>query len=420
MNTQDLYGPWKGHIAIQGQQLEVLLNFYEEDGLRATIDIPQQHAYDLPLQRVQVEEETVSFVLETGGSPARFEGSFVGEQLQGSFVQGPAVGTFTVERFVEEGRPGGEPDHPDAHESDDVVAIEEPAELAVDGGTVHGTLARPRKPAPTPVVLIIPGSGPTDRDGNSPLLAGKNDSLRLIAMELARAGIASLRYDKRGIAKSRPAAPSEDDLRFEDYVRDAVGWIRQLRQDERFDQVAVLGHSEGSLVGILASREADPAAFVSVAGAARPAAEILREQLAGLPDELRKEAQDVMETLEAGELPGTVSSELAPLFRQSVQPYLASWFCYDPVEEIRKLQMPVLVVHGERDIQVPVSSARRLHAAASSSSLLIVSGMNHVLKDAPADREGNVAAYSNPDLPLSTEFATGLVSFLHRAFSQDR
>jgi hypothetical protein len=301
---------------------------------------------------------------------------------------------------------------------DDVVAIEEPAELQVDGKTVHGTLARPRKPAPTPVVLIIPGSGPTDRDGNSPLLAGKNDSLRLIAMELARSGIASLRYDKRGIARSRAAAASEEDLRFDDYVQDAIHWVRQLREDERFHQIAVLGHSEGSLVGILAAQEANPAAFVSVAGAARPASELLREQIAGLPAELRAEAEDVLQALEHGELPGSVSEDLAPLFRQSVQPYLRSWFRYEPVEEIRKLQMPVLVAHGERDIQVPVAAAKKLHRAAPSSTLLIVAKMNHVLKDAPADRQGNVAAYSNPELPLSVEFVTGLVSFLHRAFSQ--
>jgi hypothetical protein len=418
MDKQKLYGPWKGHIHIQGQQLEILINFYEEEGLQATIDIPQQHAYDLPLQRVSVADDSVSFVLETGGSPARFEGAFVGEQLQGSFAQGPATGTFTASRYVEEGNPGGEPDRPEADALDDVVAIEEPAELQVDGKTVHGTLARPRKPAPTPVVLIISGSGPTDRDGNSPLLAGKNDSLRLIAMELARSGIASLRYDKRGIAESRAVAPSEAQLQFDDYVRDAAQWLRQLRQDERFDQVAVLGHSEGSLVGILAAQEADPAAFVSVAGAARPAPELLREQLAGLPTDLRKEAEEALQALEQGEPAGSVSAELAPLFRESVQPYLRSWFCYDPVEEIRKLRMPVLVAHGKRDIQVPVAAAKQLHEAAPSSSLLIVPEMNHVLKDAPADREGNVAAYSNPELPLSNEFATGLVSFLHRAFSQ--
>jgi hypothetical protein len=237
-------------------------------------------------------------------------------------------------------------------------------------------------------------------------------------MELARSGIASLRYDKRGIARSRAAAASEEDLRFDDYVQDAIHWVRQLREDERFHQIAVLGHSEGSLVGILAAQEADPPAFVSVAGAARPAPELLREQIAGLPAELRAEAEDILQALEHGELPGSVSEDLAPLFRQSVQPYLRSWFRYEPVEEIRKLQMPVLVAHGERDIQVPVAAAKKLHRAAPSSTLLIVAKMNHVLKDAPADRQGNVAAYSNPELPLSVEFVTGLVSFLHRAFSQ--
>ena len=164
--------------------------------------------------------------------------------------------------------------------------------LETPTGTVHGTLLLPAGRGPHPVALLIAGSGPTDRDGNSAALPGQNNSLKLLAEGLAERGIASLRYDKRGIAESAAAAPSEADLRFETYVEDAAAWVGQLHADERFTSVTVIGHSEGSLIGMLAAPEAD--AFVSVAGIARPAPEVLRDQLRPqLPPELWDESERI-------------------------------------------------------------------------------------------------------------------------------
>lgn len=299
--------------------------------------------------------------------------------------------------------------HEGARAQEEAVALETPT------GTIHGTLLLPdRGEAPYPVVLIIAGSGPTDRDGNTQGLPGRNDSLKLLAQGLAARGVASVRYDKRGIGASAPAAISESDLRFEYQIDDAVGWIRMLRDDRRFSTVTVVGHSEGSLIGMVAARQAEADAFVSVAGAGRPAADLLRDQLAGnLPPALLEEAESILATLEAGHLPDSVSSGLVALFRPSVLPYLVSWFRYDPAAELARLEIPVLIAQGTTDVQVDTAEARILADARPSARLLIVEGMNHVLKEAYGDRfEQLRTAYVDPSLPVVRELVEGIADFV--------
>jgi uncharacterized protein len=158
--------------------------------------------------------------------------------------------------------------------------------ITTSTGTLYGTQIIPTSNASEPVVLIIAGSGPTDRDGNNPL-GGQNNSLKLLAEGLAGRGIASIRYDKRGIGESSAAGPEEVDLRFDTYVEDAALWIQQLQADSRFSSVTVIGHSEGSLIGMLATQKTGADAFVSIAGPAQTASQVLRDQLRPrLPDAL--------------------------------------------------------------------------------------------------------------------------------------
>jgi pimeloyl-ACP methyl ester carboxylesterase len=288
-------------------------------------------------------------------------------------------------------------------------------ELAVPGGRVSGSLLMP---APVngqvPVALIIAGSGPTDRDGNSPGPAGKRNSHRMVAEALAAQGIASVRYDKRGVAASAIKGLKEVDLRFEDFVADASAWIIQLRNDARFSSVTVIGHSEGSLIGMLAARAARADAFISLAGIARRPSDILRDQLRVQPltVELASASEAILKGLEAGKTTAVVPPTLAALFRPSVQPYLISWFAYTPSAEIAALRVPALLVQGTTDIQVPVTEAEALKAARPEATLKVIEGMNHVLKTAPANRAANIATYSDPDRPLAPELAPSLVSFI--------
>ncbi|NLX63119.1 MAG: alpha/beta hydrolase [Tissierellia bacterium] len=289
--------------------------------------------------------------------------------------------------------------------------IEEDYNLKVDEGEIHGTLMMPKDAESSTVALIIAGSGPTDRNGNNPS-AGENNSLKMMAEALAKEGISSVRFDKRGIGVSAYLVEREEDLIFEDYVNDVVGWIEKLREDNRFEKLVVIGHSEGALIGAAAVKKADVDGFVSVAGAGYSAYETLERQLKAQSEEVFQLCKPIMDELMEGNLVENVPEGLYSLFRPSVQPYLISWFKYDPVEEISKIEKPVLIIQGDNDIQITVEDANRLHEGNPASKLVIIEGMNHILKDAPKDRDKNVATYNNPTLPLNEEFVEELIKFI--------
>ncbi|MEO5798935.1 MAG: alpha/beta fold hydrolase [Gemmatimonadales bacterium] len=292
-------------------------------------------------------------------------------------------------------------------------------ELVTPTGTLHGSLLVPAHATPVPVVLIIAGSGPTDRNGNSAALQGKNNSLLLLAEALGDAGIASLRYDKRGIAASAASMRSEADVRFDNYIADAEGWVALLRADHRFSTVTIAGHSEGSLIGMVAAKRAGVDGYVSIAGAGRAAADILREQLKPqLPPAMFEASDSVLRELEAGRvqtaLPAAVSGVpgLASLFRVSVQPYLISWFKDKPAVEIARLTIPALIIQGSTDIQVGEVDARALAAAKPDAKLEIIEGMNHIFKLVPADRATQVASYTDPALPIAPKLPALIAAFV--------
>lgn len=281
--------------------------------------------------------------------------------------------------------------------------------LSTETGSIEGTLLTPDTEEPPPVVLIIAGSGPTDRDGNNPMM--KNNSLKMLATELHSREIASLRYDKRGVGSSAGAGLEERKLRFDHYVDDAAGWIAQLKEDERFGEVIVAGHSEGSLIGMITAKEAGAEKFISIAGPAEPADEIIRQQLQGQPDFVLDEALPILDQLVQGQTVDSIPPMLNSLFRESVQPYMISWFAYNPQEVVTKLDIPVLVIQGDTDIQVDVRQAELLSEAYPDTQLEIIEGMNHVLKNSEADRQQNTATYNQPDLPINTELIDHIEKF---------
>jgi pimeloyl-ACP methyl ester carboxylesterase len=283
--------------------------------------------------------------------------------------------------------------------------------------SIHSTLLLPKDTTrPMPAVLLISGSGPTDRDGNSAMLPGKNNSLRMLAEGLAMNGIASLRYDKRGVGESAKAMVAEADLRFETYIDDAAAFCEQLRADKRFSAVVIAGHSEGSLIGMVAARKCSASAFISIAGAGRPAADILRTQLAGkLPPALATQSEAILKDLEAGKTTEKPPVEVFAIYRPSVQLYMISWFRYDPAKLIATLSVPVMIIQGTTDIQVSVDDAKRLAAANPRAKLLIVEGMNHVLKSVSSDKTKQAASYGDPNLMLAPDLLMNIVDFVRKA-----
>ncbi|USX28629.1 lysophospholipase [Oxalobacteraceae bacterium OTU3CINTB1] len=284
---------------------------------------------------------------------------------------------------------------------------------AVAGGTLYGTELIPGGGAKVPVVLLHSGSGPTDRDGNSEAASLLNNSLRMLAESLAQQGIATVRYDKRGVASSAGLVKEESDLRLDSYVDDAVVWMRQLRADKRFSKVVMAGHSEGALIALVACQRAKADACVSISGPGHPLADILRDQLKPkLPPALAGANERVLVALEQGKAVEDVPPELMMLYRPSVQPYLISSFKTDPRKAIAALKMPVLIAQGTTDIQVAVKEAQALSEAAPSAKLVTIEGMNHVLKMVPADPAAQRASYSDPNLPLAPQLSEAVAAFV--------
>src|SRR5712691_1813848 len=296
-----------------------------------------------------------------------------------------------------------------------VAAGADDVTLQTPTGALYGTLLMPSPTTPVPVVLIIAGSGPTDRDGNSILLSGPNNSLLMLAESLEARGIASLRYDKRGVGASSGALKRASDLTFDIAIDDAMRWLQQLRSDPRFSLVIVAGHSEGSLIGIVAAERTLVDRVISIDGAGRRAGDVILSQLEGqFSPDLVASARTIVAALNAGMLVPNVPPELNFQFRPSVQPYLISWFRYDPVLEISRLQVPTLVIHGTTDTKIPISDAFLLAGGNRSATLRLIPGMNHVLKDVPLDDDdAQDRSYFDPTLPIDAALVAAIGDFIN-------
>jgi pimeloyl-ACP methyl ester carboxylesterase len=292
------------------------------------------------------------------------------------------------------------------------TVLQRPITLDTGSGELFGSLLLPKSDTPVPVVLIISGSGPTDRDGNN-IEGGRNDSLKRLAWVLAKHNIASVRFDKRGVAASLAATPDERNLSVEAYVADAEAWARKLKTDPRFGQLILLGHSEGALIATLAAPSVDAAAVISLSGSARPIDQVIRQQLSNrLPPPLMQRSNELLDSLKAGHADDNVPPQLEVIFRPSVQPYMISLFRQDPAAAFAKLKMPALIIQGSNDIQVGVGDAKMLKAAKPDAELVVIEGMNHVMRIVPNDVKRQLASYKDPQLPLAAELGTRIIEFI--------
>jgi len=285
---------------------------------------------------------------------------------------------------------------------------------------LSGTLTLPASYShPIPVVLIVAGSGPTDRNGNSAgaLRAQNNSNLyAILAWQLAEAGIASVRYDKR-ILGANLKKLVVDSLSIDDFVDDAVAGARALAGDKRFSKVILLGHSEGAgLVLQAANRGAPVAGIVMMSGAGRPIMTVIREQLSRQlpPEELAKWDSASARYLR-GEPVGDVLPGLMSLLQPVNRRFMQTWAKYDPVAEIRKVKVPVLIVQGGRDIQVSEADANALAAAQPAATLLLIPNANHVYRAATSsDLASQMKLYTDPTIPVVPEFASGIVGWVRK------
>ncbi|MBI6118476.1 alpha/beta hydrolase family protein [Salegentibacter maritimus] len=279
-------------------------------------------------------------------------------------------------------------------------------EIAIDKFT-DGTLTMPSDVENPSLLIFIQGSGLTNRDGNQSGM--QSDFAKKIAHQLAGYEIASFRFDKRSLKAQELSLES---IIFADFITDVENILRYFKKENKFRNYIIAGHSQGSLIGMIAAKDhAD--AFISLAGAGESIDRILVEQLTKqLPQfkaELQRSFDEIKKMGSTKEYPEIFSN----MFNPSAQKFLASWINYDPSEEIAKLKIPVLVINGTNDAQVKEEQAKILHNAALNSELVLLENMNHVFREiASNDLTKNYQTYNNPELPLHPELIPVLNDFI--------
>ena len=276
------------------------------------------------------------------------------------------------------------------------------------------TLTMPRGASGrVPVAVIIAGSGPTDRNGNS-MLGIRPNAYAQLAWRLAERGIATLRYDKRAM----PGTQGTFDLTkmtLEDFAADARAAAESLAHDARFSRVVLIGHSEGASLALIAARQGAPVAgVVHVSGLGRPLAEVIRQQLSLQFDSATLVRYDTaMKHYLLGEQPADVPQALALLFVPVNQTFMRSLAAFDGPAAIRAVRQPVLIVQGETDLQASVADAERLHAARPDARMVLVPDVNHVLKRV-ADRTlaGQMPTYNDPSIAIAPEVVAAIADWI--------
>ncbi len=283
-------------------------------------------------------------------------------------------------------------------------------------GPLKGTMLAPEGKG-APVVLILPGSGPTDRDGNS-AYGFKAATYRLLAEGLAARGIASVRIDKRGLGASAGAVVDGNAVTMEDYAADTKAWVQAIRTKTGAPCVWLLGHSEGGLVALDASRTvSDVCGLLLVSTPGRPAAAVLREQFHSNPANapVLADADRVIDALAAGQKidVSAMHPALQRVFAPATQGLFISIMALDPAKLAAVYKGPMLIVQGERDLQVSVADAQALKQAHPPAKLVLLPDVNHVLKTVTSDaRNVNYATYADPSLPLAPGVVDAIAGFV--------
>lgn len=299
------------------------------------------------------------------------------------------------------------------------LAAAQPVERAVTapgpGAALAGTMLDAGKGSP--IILIIPGSGPTDRDGNNPL-GVKAGTYRLLAEALATKGISTVRTDKRGMFGSRRAVADANRVSIAEYAADGRAWVSSIRRSSGAKCVWLLGHSEGGMVALTAAQQPEAiCGVITVAAVGRRIGTVLRQQLAANPANAPHlaAAYAAIDSLEAGKRVDVASlpQPLRKLFAEDVQALLIGLFAENPAALAAKLKVPLLIVQGDKDIQVTIEDAKSLATAQPKATLALLPGVNHVLKIPDGDdRAANLRAYADPSLPIAPAAIEAIADFV--------
>lgn len=273
---------------------------------------------------------------------------------------------------------------------------------------IDGTLLELPDSRTNTLAILIAGSGPTDRDGNQNFL--KNNSLKSLAVALTNQGISTFRYDKR-IVNQLLTNNIDKNIMFDDFVTDAVSVLNYFKNQNKYQHIVIIGHSQGSLVGMLAAPEG-ATGFVSLAGAGQAINEVITEQITKTAPMFSEDTKRVFEIMKTGQTTTDYPPALFSIFNPEIQPFIMNWMKYNPAEEIKKLDIPILVINGTKDLQVSVEEAQLLKEAAPSAQLVIIENMNHVLFSIEGDDLENSKSYNEPYRKINQTLIDTVTEFI--------
>lgn len=274
---------------------------------------------------------------------------------------------------------------------------------------IDGTLLIPNSNEKSSLAIIIAGSGPTNRDGNQNFL--KNNSLKKLAESLTNNGIATFRYDKR-IVKQIRQGNVDKNMMFDDFVNDASDVITFFKAKNTYSKIYVIGHSQGSLVGMLAAKN-NTDGFISLAGAGQNIGDVIVDQVTNMSPQLGEEAQKVVDKLKQGKTTTEYPPTLTSVFNIDIQPFMINWMQYNPTDIINELDMPILIINGTKDLQVSEDEAKLLKEANDEAKLSIIENMNHVLFEIEGDDLENSKSYNESFRAVSSTLIDNIVEFIN-------
>ena len=274
---------------------------------------------------------------------------------------------------------------------------------------VDGTLLKPNEGSKN-LAIIIADSGPIDRDGNQDFQ--KTNNLKKLAVALTNHGISTFRYDKRIIKQIR-RRNLDPTIKFDDFINDAKEVIDYFKNQHAYDKIYVIGHSQGSLIVMVAAKDrAD--AFISLNGSAQTIDNVILKQVELTAHMFTEDTQRVFSILKEGKTTKKYPTALASFFDISVQPFMASWMQYSPVEELKKLDIPVLILNSTKDLQVSKEEAEALNAAGKHSELKLIDKMNHVLFIIEGNDQENAKSYNDHAGKVSEELIKDILAFINK------
>lgn len=387
-------GYWEGSMKFVDGTLPVAMRLVEQGAL---LDLPSQNLYGFPSSSSSFIKNKLVIVFTFGNTKLSFDGVVTGTQYAGNFSNGTVGGSF---EFTVAKKP--------------VRRGESALRIPVKGAVLPGTLLVPQDIFnKMPLIIFHSGLGVTDRNGNNYNIAGKNDAIKQLAEALQLSGIASFRYDKRGAGEAFWLVKSENELSPKIWTDDLVAIIKYFKNDTRFSSIWLIGIHDGALITAAAAvKSSDYNGIIIACSSAYSPYEVYLKSIEDAPQDKQAEGKAILESLKKGKKVTNYSEFYASAFRNSFQNYLIELFTFDLKRDLAKIKKPILIIQGDRDMQVTYYEYTKIMEAVPQAKGLVIPEMNHVLKLVSPFMDDNNKAFSDPAFPIPLELLTGILDFI--------